>query len=494
MPLPRASGILLHPTSFPSRFGIGDLGPIAYRFIDFLADSKQKFWQLLPLGPTGFGNSPYMSYSAMAGNPLLISPEELQFKGLLKEEDFQDIPEFPLETVDYDRVSTIKMDLLRKAYNNFQHHPQELFQEFCQEQAQWLDDYALFMAIKTVTNGDPWNTWEPGLAKRKPEALTEFAQKFSDEINFRKYLQFEFYRQWHYLKRYANERGIRIIGDLPIYVAHDSADVWAHPELFCLHPATGDATLVAGVPPDYFSATGQLWGNPIYNWYYNRKENYQWWIKRFRRLLELVDCVRIDHFRGFEAYWAVPGTEKTAINGRWITGPRADFFKVLEDKLGPVSIIAEDLGVITDQVEALRDKFQFPGMKILQFAFGSGSGNPYLPHAYPRNCVVYTGTHDNDTTYGWFKLLPEHEQKAVEHYVGRIDPHEIHWDLIRVALSSVADWAIIPLQDLLGLGSEHRMNTPGKGEGNWGWRYKWDDLTKEMSHRLRNLTETYGRA
>lgn len=494
MPFPRASGILLHPTSFPSRFGIGDLGPIAYRFIDFLADSKQKFWQLLPLGPTGYGNSPYMSYSAMAGNPLLISPEELQFKGLLHEDDFKDLPEFPLETVDYELVSTVKMELLWRAYQNFQHQPQDQFEEFCQEQADWLDDYALFMTIKKANEGNAWNNWEPALAKRKPEALKEFEQEYKDEIRFRKYLQFEFFRQWHYVKRYANDRGIQIIGDIPIYVAHDSADVWANPQLFCLHPQTGAPTLVAGVPPDYFSATGQLWGNPIYNWYWNRQENYKWWVKRFQRMLDLVDWIRIDHFRGFEGYWAVWGDEETAIHGRWIAGPRAAFFQAIKDQLGTLPIIAEDLGDITEQVQQLRDQFEFPGMKILQFAFGSGSGNPYLPHGYPRNCVVYTGTHDNDTTLGWFNLLPQSDRDSVEEYIGRIDPEEIHWDLIRVALSSVADWAIIPVQDLLGLGSEHRMNTPGQGEGNWSWRYRWDALTKDISSRLRTMTETYGRA
>lgn len=489
----RASGLLLHPSSLPSRFGIGDLGPEAYKFVDFLAQSGQRLWQILPLGPTGYGNSPYMAYSAMAGNPVLISPEILQEKGLLSTHDLANIPDFPADRVDYDRVIPLKVDLLWKAYQNFQHQPQGEFKEFCDHHAHWLDDYALFMAIKQMNRGKGWNAWNPALAKRDPEALKACAMLLETEIAFRKYRQFEFFRQWKHLKRYANDRGIQIIGDIPIYVAHDSADVWAHPQNFCLHPQTGEATLMAGVPPDYFSATGQLWGNPIYNWYALRQKNYHWWVQRFQGMLEMVDWIRIDHFRGFEAYWAVKYGEKTAMYGRWIKGPGAAFFESLEQQLGRLPIIAEDLGVITHEVEKLRDRFHMPGMKILQFAFGSGWGNGYLPHNYPRNCVAYTGTHDNDTTMGWFTQLPPAEKDAVRSYLGRSEDNQIHWDLIRVAMSSVADWSIVPVQDLLGVGGEGRMNTPGKGEGNWEWRYRAGALTDGLRDRLRHSSEVYGR-
>lgn len=489
----RASGILLHPTSFPSPFGIGDLGPEAYNFIDFLAKSGQKLWQVLPLGPTGFGNSPYMSYSAMAGNPLLISPEKLRENGLLGDEDLANAPEFPEETVDFDRVSIYKMDLLGKAYEKFQAKPQDEFLEFCEQKAEWLNDYALFMAVRKANRGQSWNHWKPPLAKHETEAIQACELFLDAEINFQKYLQFEFFRQWKALKRYANEQGIEIIGDIPIYVSHDSSDVWSYPKAFCVHPRTGNPTLIAGVPPDYFSATGQLWGNPVYNWFQVKRENYQWWAKRFQGLLDLVDWIRIDHFRGFESFWAVKYGQPTAEKGKWIVGPGADFFEAIDKQLGSLRIIAEDLGIITPEVEALRDQFNFPGMKILQFAFGSGSGNAYLPHNYPRNCVVYTGTHDNDTTAGWFSHLSESEQNTIRNYLGGTASEEIYWALIRLALSSVADWAIIPLQDILGLGSEARMNTPGRAEGNWGWRYKGGALAEDIGVRLITMTGTYGR-
>ena len=489
----RASGILLHPTSLPSRFGIGDLGPEAYKFVDFLAESGQGIWQILPLGPTGHGNSPYASYSAMAGNPLLISPEILREKGLLSHDDIANPPQFPDDKVDYDRVISYKEHLLWKAFEKFKSFPQEEFESFCQHHASWLEDYALFMAIKQMNRGKSWNGWNRALRDRDPEALKACRMLLEVEINFRKYRQFEFFRQWGYLKRYANERRIQILGDLPIYVAHDSADVWAHPENFCLHPQTGHSTLMAGVPPDYFSATGQLWGNPIYNWYQLRQKNYQWWVERLQGMLETVDWIRIDHFRAFEAYWVVKQGETTAINGRWIKGPAAGFFKSIEEQLGRLPIVAEDLGLITPEVEALRDQFHLPGMKILHFAFGSGWGNAYLPHNYPRNCVAYTGTHDNDTTQGWFAKMPENEKDEFLRYLGQYDEAEIHWDTIRVVMASVADWAIIPLQDLLGLGGEARMNTPGIGDGNWGWRYTSGVLTKDLSAKIRNLAEIYGR-
>ena len=497
MPFPRSTGILLHPTSFPSRFGIGDLGLEAYRFIDFLAQSAQQLWQVLPVGPTGYGNSPYMSYSAMAGNPLIISPDRLRDRGLLSEEDNAELPTFPVEKVDFEQVVQTKIPLLKKAYENFKAKAspveQQEFAGFC-DKAYWLEDYALFMALKDALEGASWHTWEPEIARRQPEALNHWRQQLAAEIFYHKYVQFEFFRQWSELKQYANMRGIQIIGDIPIYVAHDSADVWAHREFFCLDENTGEAALMAGVPPDYFSATGQLWGNPVYNWDKLQQVEFNWWVQRFQAMLDYVDIIRIDHFRGFQAYWAVKQGETTAINGEWIEAPGEALFQVINEKLGNLPVLAEDLGVITPEVEALRDRFEFPGMKILQFAFGSGPGNPYLPFIYPRNCVVYTGTHDNDTTVGWFNQMSAHEKEAVLRYLGCTSPEGIHWDLNRLALSSVANQAIIPLQDVLGLGTEARMNVPGKPVGNWEWRYQSDTLTQEVGECLKTLTETYGRA
>jgi 4-alpha-glucanotransferase len=498
MPFPRSSGILLHPTSFPSRFGIGDLGLEAYRFVDFLAQSAQQLWQVLPVGPTGYGNSPYASYSAMAGNPLMISPERLRDQQLLAEEDFANLPAFPVDKVDFEQVVQTKIPLLKKAYENFKAKAspfqQNEFAGFCESKAYWLDDYALFMALKDAKGGASWYTWEPEIAKRGPEALEQWRQRLDAEIFYYKYIQFEFFRQWSELKRYANMRGIQIIGDIPIYVAQDSADVWAHPEIFCLDEQTGEAALMAGVPPDYFSATGQLWGNPVYNWEKLQQMDFKWWVQRFQAMLDYIDIIRIDHFRGFEAYWAVQQGETTAMNGKWIEAPGAALFQVLNDKLGKLPVLAEDLGIITPEVEALRDQFEFPGMKILHFAFGSDPGNPYLPFNYSRNCVVYTGTHDNDTTVGWFNQLSEHEKNAVLRYLGCTSPEGIHWDLIRLALSSVGNQTLIPLQDILGLGGEARMNVPSQAEGNWAWRYQPNALTEEVRDRLKTLTETYGRA
>jgi 4-alpha-glucanotransferase len=498
MPFPRSSGILLHPTCFPSRFGIGDLGLEAFRFVDFLRDSRQQFWQILPLGPTGFGNSPYMSYSAMAGNPLLISPEKLQDEGLLIDEDFGNLPEFPADRVDFEQVIQTKTPLLQKACERFKNNASPLQQKefagFCQSTAKWLDDYALFMALRDIHEGASWHTWEPEIAKRKPEALNEWRERLTSEIFYHKFLQFEFFRQWSKLKNYAKLGGIQIIGDIPIYVAHNSAEVWAHPEIFCLDEETGEAALMAGVPPDYFSATGQLWGNPVYNWERLQQEDFYWWIERFRALLDYVDLIRIDHFRAFAAYWAVKEGETTAINGEWIEAPGEAFFEVLNEKLGKLPIMAEDLGIITPDVEALRDRFEFPGMKVLQFAFGSGPGNVYLPFNYERNFVVYTGTHDNNTTVGWFNELSDNERNALLRYLGCTSSEGIHWDMIRMALGSVANQAIFPLQDILGLGAEARMNFPSRSEGNWDWRYRSDALTEEVRDRLKTLTENFGRS
>lgn len=496
MPFPRSSGILLHPTSLPGPFGIGDLGQSAYRWIDFLVRSGQRLWQVLPLGPTSYGNSPYMSYSALAGNPLLISLETLRDQRLLSDADLEQRPDFPTESVDYDKVIATKTPLLRRAWEHFQTQASEAerleFTEFCLSRA-WLDEFGFFMALKDAFDGTPWNTWEPELAHRHPATMEVWRQKLAAEIDFHKYLQFEFFQQWSQLKAYANEQGIQIIGDIPIYVAHNSADVWANPTDFHLDPETGEPAWMAGVPPDYFSATGQLWGNPIYNWQRLQEQHFQWWVQRFRAMLEYVDLIRVDHFRGFQAYWQVQQGQTTAINGEWVEAPGAELFETLEQELGRLPILAEDLGMITPEVEMLRDQFEFPGMKVLQFAFGSGPGNPHLPFNYPRNCLVYTGTHDNNTTVGWFEELSAAEREQVKDYLGCFSEAGIHWDLIRHALSSVANQAIMPLQDVLGLGTAARMNFPGTPEGNWTWRYPVGVLTEELADRLKHLTRLYGR-
>ncbi len=498
MPFPRSSGILLHPTSFPNRFGIGDLGSDAYQFVDFLHQAGQQIWQVLPLGPTGHGNSPYMCFSSMAGNPLLISPEALLEQGLLTEDDCNQVPNFPLDQVAFDDVAHFKLPLLLKAAGHFKEtatiDQQQEFNTFCASRAFWLNDYALFMALKQAQGGASWHQWEAAIAHRDPDALAHWRHELSVEIYQQKYLQFEFFRQWSAVKQYANKAGVQIIGDIPIYVAHDSVDVWAFPEWFHLLPETGEPALMAGVPPDYFSETGQLWGNPIYNWEAMEKTDFAWWIQRFRATLEYVDLIRIDHFRGFCAYWAVEHGEETAMNGEWIEAPGTAFFQMLKQELGSLPILAEDLGVITPDVVALRDQFEFPGMKILQFAFGSDTDNPFLPFNYERNYVVYTGTHDNDTTQGWFSQLSEHEQGEVLRYLGCTSADGIHWDLIRLALSSVANQAIFPFQDLLGLGNDARMNYPGKPSDNWGWRYRADALNHQVSDRLNALTRIYGRS
>lgn len=494
----RLSGILLHPTSFPGRFGIGDLGQEAYQFIDFLQKSGQQLWQVLPLGPVAYGNSPYMCYSSMAGNPLLISLESLCEQSLLEPQALEQYPDLSGGDIDYERVIQLKLPLLLQAAETFRTQAtveqRQAFETFCASRAFWLNDYAFFMAAKEAHGGLSWHEWESELAKRDPSALDAWHTKLSSQIFHHKFLQYEFFRQWSELKTYANDFNIQIIGDIPIYVAHDSADVWAFPDLFCLDDETGQPSLVAGVPPDYFSETGQLWGNPIYNWAVLKETNFEWWIQRFRAMLDYVDLIRIDHFRGFSAYWAVAGGETTAVNGEWVEGPGEYFFEVLRDELGRLPILAEDLGVITPDVEALRDRFGFPGMKILQFAFGSDTDNPFLPFNFVRNCVVYTGTHDNDTTLGWYSTLEEYERNTLHAYLGGMERDGIHWALIRVALSSVAHLTITPLQDVLGLGTEARMNYPGKPSGNWAWRYAPDVLIQELGEHLRSLTTLYGRA
>lgn len=488
----RKSGVLLHPTSLPGGDGIGSLGDGARRFVDFLVNAGQSLWQVLPLGPTAYGNSPYSCYSAFAGNPLLINLQSLAEEGDIAAADLP--ASLPDERVDYEQTERYKREMLRRAATTFlagdDDERKRDFWHFCNT-TDWLHDYALFMALKEAHHGKSWCDWPEGIARRRPEALEEYSQRLGGGIGEHKYMQWQFSRQWREVKGYANVKGIEIVGDIPIFVAFDSADVWRHPHLFHLDER-GRPTVVAGVPPDYFSKTGQLWGNPLYNWEAVAYHGFSWWIERMRSALQLYDIVRVDHFRGFEAYWEVPSTEKTAVNGRWVKGPGEALFHALIDGLGPLPIIAEDLGVITPDVEALRDRFGFPGMKILQFAFGSGPDNPYLPHNHGRDAVVYTGTHDNDTTAGWFAKLPAKEKASVNAYLN-IDGSDISWDLVRAALASVADTAIIPLQDLLALDSSGRMNIPGVAMGNWAWRFKSDVLSEKCAARLRALTRMYGR-
>jgi 4-alpha-glucanotransferase len=498
MAFPRSSGVLLHPTSLPSPYGIGDLGDDAYQFIDFLQRTKQTYWQTLPLGPTGYGNSPYSCYSALAGNPLLISPVKIVEEGWLDASDLEKFRDFPADWVDFDRVIEVKLEILDKACAHFRHQAtakqQQEFQAFVQSASAWLPDFSLFMAIHEHLQDAPWYEWPLDIGQRQALAMQQYRELLADRIYYFQFVQFVFQCQWLKLKAYANDAGIKIIGDIPIYVAHDSADVWGNPESFMLEAETGLAAEMAGVPPDYFSETGQLWGNPVYNWEHLQKTNYSWWIGRFKALLKLVDIIRIDHFRGFEAYWSVPQGELTAIDGVWVTAPGMEFFQVLEQQLGELPILAEDLGVITPEVEALRDKFEFPGMKVLQFAFGSDNDNGFLPFNYDRNFVVYTGTHDNDTTLGWFNQTEGYERDRVLRYLGGISSVGIHWDLIRLAFSSIANQAIIPMQDILGLDGNARMNFPGTATGNWGWRYHPDQLTPEIEQQLLHMTETFGRA
>lgn len=501
----RSSGILLHPTSLPGRYGIGEIGPAAYRFADFLASSGQKSWQVLPLGPTGFGNSPYQCLSAFAGNCLLVSPEKLLSDGLLNEKDLANIPRFPVERVDFQAVISFKNSLLKRAFHNFKaRKPGKLvrdFQSFIKNHSHWLDDYALYQSIKDVHGGAPWIQWPAALARRQPEALESALKELSGEIEANKFYQFLFFSQWQRLREYCRLAGIEIIGDVPIFVSYDSADVWAHRHLFKLNK-DGSLKLVAGVPPDYFSATGQRWGNPVYQWSRLRQEDYRFWVERVRSALEMTDTVRIDHFRGFAACWEIPANEPTAVKGNWVKAPGREIFQVLKKELGTLPIIAEDLGVITPDVVALREEFGFPGMRIFQFAFG-GKDSHDLPHNYVPHTVAYTGTHDNDTAVGWFNskagagstrtaVQIKRERAYCLQYLNS-EGKEIHWDFIRAVLASVAERAIIPLQDVLGLGSSARMNIPATEEGNWSWRFTDRALTAKLGAKLKRMTELYGR-
>ena len=493
----RSSGILFHPTSLPGKYGIGTLGKEAYAFIDFLKKSRQKLWQIFPLGPTGYGDSPYQSFSSFAGNPYLIDFDLLIEAHLLSEEDLRDVFFGDNEEyIDYGAVYNQKYPLLRKAYENFKssdnHEMRENLEHFKRENASWLNDYSLYISLKNHFNGLPWNEWAHDIKNREHGAMEHYRNELADDIEYHNFIQFLFFKQWGDVKRYANENGIKIIGDIPIFVAADSSDAWANPEIF-LFDEERKPVKVAGVPPDYFSATGQLWGNPLYNWQKLKETNYSWWVERVRANLSTCDIIRIDHFRGFEAYWAVPYGDDTAINGQWEPGPGIDLFNAIKSQLGELPIIAEDLGLMTQGVIDLREATGFPGMKILGFAFDSGEENDYLPHTYTKNCVVYTGTHDNDTLIGWFQKAKEEDRQFARDYLNSRSDDEIHWNAIRGAWSSVANMAISPVQDFLGLGSEARINTPGVAAGNWQWRLRHGVLTDELAERIAKLTKVYSR-
>jgi 4-alpha-glucanotransferase len=490
MRFPRSSGILLHPTSLPGPHGSGDFGLSAYHFIDWLLEAGQSLWQILPLGPVGLGNSPYMSLSTFAGNPLLIDLDELAARGWLSVDEISDGKNFLSGSVEYERVIPFRMEKLLCASKNFFAEAgasdKSAFETFCKENAEWLEDYALFMALNEKFRGKEFSTWDTPIARREPSAIAKAQEKLAEPIRFWKFTQWNFYRQWLALKKYANEKGVQIVGDIPIFVAYHSADVWARPELFYLDEYLRPK-VVAGVPPDYFSVTGQRWGNPLYRWDVMKGNEYSWWIKRIRTILSLMDIVRIDHFRGFVGYWEIPSSEPTAEHGRWVEGPKEHFFEKVLEKLGKLPIIAEDLGFITEDVIALREKFSFPGMKILQFAFAGDTKNPFLPHNFRHNVVVYSGTHDNDTTIGWFNSATDRERTFVKKYSG-VNGDEIHWTLIGLASRSVADMAVFPMQDVLGLDSSARMNFPGTPTGNWEWRFTWDQVKPEYTARLYELT------
>jgi 4-alpha-glucanotransferase len=489
----RSSGILIHPTSLPSRGGIGDFGPAAYAFVDWLAAAKQTLWQVLPLQPVGCGNSPYSCTSAFAGNILLISLERLADSGLvdrahLAEELGDDSP------VDYDAVRSYKLPLLHEAARNFLNSAPEqmraLYDDFCQRNSSWLDDYVLFSVLRERFEEQAWNQWPPNIARREPATIAQLRSELSNQLDEERFLQFAFFQQWKALHSYCADRGIRVIGDVAIFVSYDSADVWTYPELFRLQEDLSPE-VVAGVPPDAFSDTGQRWGNPLYDWDALRASNYEWWIARLRWAIETCDIVRIDHFRGFEAYWEIPADEPTAVNGRWVTGPNKGFFQSLQLALGKLPFIAEDLGYITPEVHQLRKYLQIPGMKVLQFGFGNKGAHIYLPHKYESNCVAYTGTHDNDTIVGWWNgTATKQEKQLAAAYLG-IGKGEkaIPWAFIRAVLTSAAVFSVIPIQDVLGLGSEARMNVPSESDGSWTWRLKPGALTLEIAARLAQLVE-----
>jgi 4-alpha-glucanotransferase len=493
----RRSGILLHPTSLPSRHGIGSFDHAAYDWVNFLQRTGQTLWQVLPLGPTGYGDSPYQSFSSFAGNPYLINLDALRHEGFIAAEVLEQAPDFPADRVDYGMIYNWKLPALRDAAAAFSVNASSTqrqdFERFCTENADWLDDYALFMALKDAHDGKPWIEWEMPLRRRDAQAMAAAKAELATQIHGHKFNQWCFYRQYLDLKGYANERGILIVGDVPIFTAMDSADTWANPDEFFLNDEF-QPIVVAGVPPDYFSSTGQLWGNPLYRWEAMRQNDYAWWMRRIKAALTLYDIVRIDHFRGFAAYWQIPADEETAINGSWQPGPGADFFTAMQQVLGSdLPIIAEDLGEITPDVIALRDQFNLPGMKILQFAFADDASDKFLPHNYRRNFVVYPGTHDNDTTWGWYKHSgTEYEHDHFRRYF-RTDGHDAAWTMIEAAWKSVAVMALATMQDILNLPTEARMNLPGRADGNWSWRFESWQITDHLTDRLRETTQLYGR-
>jgi 4-alpha-glucanotransferase len=494
MAFKRSSGILLHPSSLPGPYGIGDLGPQAHRFVDWLASTGSALWQILPLGPTGYGDSPYQCFSAFAGNPYLISPDDLLANGLVTGEDLTPLKELPAAHVDFGMLIPKKLNLLLKAFSRFQSDPgtlREPFEQFCADNASWLDDFALFMALKESNGGGAWNGWPEALRSRKKAALTKARKELTEDILRHSFYQFLFFKQWGKIHQYANDRGIQIVGDIPIFVAYDSADVWANPDLFYLDES-GNPTVVAGVPPDLFSTTGQLWGNPLYDWAVHKKEKYAWWLSRVRAVLQTVDILRFDHFRGFAGYYEIPASHTTAEHGKWVTGPAQDFFRAVQNDLQKngsadtgLPIIAEDLGLVTPDVLELLEAFDLPGMKVLQFGF-TGPDNPFLPHNYVPNCVAYTGTHDNDTARSWYINAPENERDFARRYLG-VDGQHFAWDLIRAVWKSVAVIAVAPMQDVLNLGGEARMNFPSKLGGNWEWRMTENDLRADLAAGLREL-------
>jgi 4-alpha-glucanotransferase len=506
----RKSGVLLHPTSLPGKHGIGDLGKEAYQFIDFMKEAGLTLWQVLPLGPTGYGDSPYASFSTHGGNPLIISPQLLMEQGYLEEKDFGDEPSFDKNSVDFGSLIPWKKELLNKAAQNFlKKNPHDkAFLIFCREESHWLDDFSLFMSVKehfdqkafsSGVHGAMWsNYWDRDIALKESGAVKAWSQKLHVEIQKHKILQYFFFRQWLGVREYANKKGIQIIGDIPIFVAPDSVDVWANRELFLLN-SDGAPSSVAGVPPDYFSETGQLWGNPLYNWKVMEKRHFKWWIERIKGTLKLVDIIRVDHFRGFEAFWQVPGGNKNAVEGQWVKAPGKKLFKQVKKSLGILPILAEDLGVITDEVNELRDHFNFPGMRILQFAFDMAEGesgldadNLFLPHNYVRNSVVYTGTHDNSTMKGWLDTCKKEEMEYIHDYFGYKDKNPV-WMFIRMALSSTSAYCIIPLQDFLELDDKARMNIPSTLGGNWSWRFSEKMITGKLKEKILKLNRLYGR-
>ncbi|MBV9482894.1 MAG: 4-alpha-glucanotransferase [Acidobacteria bacterium] len=494
MSFPRSSGILLHPTCLPSRGGIGDFGPAAYQFLDFLAQARQGIWQVLPLGPVGCGNSPYSSTSAFAGNPLLISLERLAAHGWMAESQLAALPD-TAGSVDYDEVRSTKLPLLNAAAKQFRGKAgpsqRARFEQFCVANSWWLEDFILYDSLRDYHQQETWNQWPPEVARREPEALERVRQELAAELDIRRVIQFAFFEQWHSLRAYGHSRSIRIAGDIAIFVNYDSADVWTNPHLFLLDEDLKPQA-VSGVPPDAFSATGQRWGNPLYRWEVMRQHGYRWWIERLRWALETCDYIRIDHFRGFEKFWEIPAGEPTAVHGRWVDGPKDEIFHKFREALGGLPFFAEDLGFITPEVHALRDRLNIPGMAVMQFGFGDPGAHIYLPHRLTPNRVIYTGTHDNDTLVAWWKTCTDYERRCAQSYLGNNDG-AIHWAFIRAAQASVANLCVVPLQDILGLGSEARMNTPSRASGNWKWRFAPGALTSDLAERLAILVEVTDR-